>query len=260
MKLVPNNINEAIKHLSGREVSDIQKNINTLVKNAGYNPKMKGKLINIINGELAINKNSLGKRPVEFLSNSLSLIKMFIRDNWQVDSSLDAEIIESLMYDLKNLIQKYDFSEIDESIKHLTGRSPEEIENFIKTVKEDIISLLKECPKAEEYLLDDEDTSKAFKKINVSLKTDDIRIITDADDLDYMHIFNFLASIPKIGISITKPKNFHDGYMDAFPNEKQIHYSGGMGVSAWFFDLNVMLKNIDEYIVKAKNNNWDYLD
>jgi len=110
MNLVPQNIDEAIKHLSGRSQEEINEYIQEILKRCGYTPKIKRELLKAINLELAENKRRYHTKPaksVEFISYDLNMLKVFLKHDFVIINKDEPRMIEYLSGDLKNLIKKY---------------------------------------------------------------------------------------------------------------------------------------------------------
>lgn len=114
MNLVPENINEAIKHLQGRSEEDIKTYVQKIIDETGYTPDMKKDLLLLIKQELRENRRRTqnkfkNRKPVEFLSLNLNYIKYYLKRDFRVEFPDDASLIEHITYDLKRLVTKYKF-------------------------------------------------------------------------------------------------------------------------------------------------------
>jgi len=115
MTLVPENINEAIKHLSGRSEEEIRANVQKILDEAGYTRAIKQKLSDSIRIELKKNKETMRTniqhgKPVEFLTNMLEYIRYYVDRDFKIFSRDDISLIDYISYDLKRLIEKYNLN------------------------------------------------------------------------------------------------------------------------------------------------------
>ena len=115
MNLVPENINEAIKHLGGRSEEDIKGEVQKILDEAGYTPAIKQELLRRVKLELRENaakmrKSIHSRRPVEFLSNMLKYIEYYTLRDFKIQRSDDISLIDYISSDLKRIIEKYNLN------------------------------------------------------------------------------------------------------------------------------------------------------
>jgi len=115
MNLVPENINEAIKHLTGRSEEDIKGEVQKILDEAGYTPVIKKELLRRVKLELRENaarmRTNINRRlSVEFLSNMLRYIEYYTLRDFKIQNSDDIGLIDYISDDLKRIIEKYNLN------------------------------------------------------------------------------------------------------------------------------------------------------
>jgi len=99
MSLVPENINEAIKHLKPRSQEEIQKNREDMLLTVGYRPELKEQILEAIEKELRYNESHF---EVRFGSHMLKVLKNFIEDDFKTNFMAETFLIDELRLLIKN--------------------------------------------------------------------------------------------------------------------------------------------------------------